>query len=45
MNNQNNGNSQLNESRERVNQKVSRLTNIGNSAGRQWNRKRRHRSI
>ena len=43
--NQNNGNSQLNDARERQNDRTDRKSNIGQSTGQQWRRKRRHRPI
>jgi len=45
INTQKNGNTQLNDAREGVNDKVDKLKNLGNTKGRAWNKKRRNRSI
>lgn len=42
---QRNGNTQLNESREKVNNRIERLRGLGNTKRIQWNNRRRNRSI
>ena len=42
---QTNGNAQLNESREQVNDKIEKLKNLGSTKGVAWRKKRRNRSI
>jgi hypothetical protein len=42
---QGNGNSQINESRERQNDRTDKLRKIGTSKGQKWRRRRRYRSI
>ncbi len=45
MGNQNNGNTQLNSDRNDLNQKISKLRMLGNSAKVKWSDKRRYRNI
>ena len=43
--NQNNGNTQLNNDRNNLNQKISKLSLLGNSKKVKWSDKRRYRNI
>ena len=43
--NQNNGNTQLNNDRNNFNQKISKLSLLGNSKKVKWSDKRRYRNI
>lgn len=45
MNTQNNGNTQLNDSRESFNDRVLRLKNLGSTKGVIWKNKKRNRTI